>query len=157
MPKSADLDSFDRKLLDAMQRDAQQPMATLADAVGLSVPACYRRLRRLRETGVITREIAVVRPKALGWPLSMLVMITLERENAHTIAEIVEFLRDEPEVIEAWNVTGDYDIAVRMIARDMEGYDETVRRLFAADARIRSFQTLVIIRQVKELGPIPAS
>lgn len=157
MRNSADLDSFDRKLLSLMQADAQQPVAMLAEVVGLSVPACYRRIRRLRQTGVIQREIAVVRPKTLGWPLSMIVLIMLEREGAHTIDEMAAVLRDEPEVLEAWNVTGDYDIAVRMVARDMEGYDRTVKRLFSTDERIRTFKTLVVIRQVKELSPVPVA
>lgn len=54
-----------------------------------------------------------------------------------------------PEVIEAWVVTGDHDFAVRMVARDMESYDDLARNLFAADERVRSFKTLVVIRQVK--------
>lgn len=155
MRNSADLDRFDHKLLSLMQADAQQPVATLAEAVGLSVPACYRRIRRLRQTGVIQREIAVVRPKTLGWPLSMIVLVTLERERAHTMEEMTAVLRAEPEVLEAWNVTGDHDLAVRMVARDMESYDETVNRLFVADERVRTFQTLVVIRQIKELSPVP--
>jgi Lrp/AsnC family leucine-responsive transcriptional regulator len=81
----------------------------------------------------------------------------LEREGAHTIDEMTAVLRDEPEVLEAWNVTGDYDIAVRMVARDMEGYDRTVKRLFSTDERIRTFKTLVVIRQVKELSAVPVA
>lgn len=155
MRRNVDLDSFDLKLVEALQRDARLPMTALADLVGLSAPACYRRVRRLRETGVIEREIGMVRPRTLGWPLSMIVLITMEREGERTIAEMIEVLSAEPEVIEAWNVTGDFDIAARMIARDMESYDETVRRLFSADPRVRTYQTLVVIRQVKELSPIP--
>jgi len=149
------LDSFDLKLLEALQLDVQQPMAALAEKVGLSVPACYRRVRRLRANGTIAREVAIVRPKTLGWPLSMIVLVTLERENAHTLAEMAEVLRAEPEVIEAWNVTGDHDFAVRIIARDMEGYDNLTHRLFSADERIRSFKTLVVIREAKPLSPVP--
>lgn len=149
------LDSFDLKLLERLQTDAQIPMARLAEEIGLSAPACYRRIRRLRESGAIAREVAVVQPRTLGWPLSMLVMVTLEREGLHTIDEMMRVLRGVPEVVEAWNVTGDEDFVVRMVARDMESYDELARQLFAADERVRSFKTLVIIRQVKESSPIP--
>jgi Lrp/AsnC family leucine-responsive transcriptional regulator len=149
------LDSFDLKLLDMLQVDAQRPIAEIAEKVGLSPPACYRRIRRLRETGVIEREVAIVRPRTLGWPLSMLVMVTLERENARTIDEMMHLLQREPEVVEAWNITGDHDLAVRIVARDMEGYDQLAQRLFSANDRVRSFKTLVVIRQVKRLGPIP--
>lgn len=155
MEKPVSLDSFDLKLLKLVQIDAQQPVAEIAEAIGLSTPACYRRLRRLRETGVIEREVAIVRPRTLGWPLSMIVMVTLEREGPSTIGEMMHLLDREPEVVEAWNVTGDHDLAVRIVARDMESYDELAQRLFSANERVRSFKTLVVIRQVKALSPIP--
>ena len=157
MRKTPSLDDFDLKLLELLQADARRAVPDLAEAVGLSAPACYRRIRRLRETGAITREIAMVSPRTLGWPLSMIVLVTLEREGARTVDEMMRILQGVPEVVEAWNVTGDHDFAVRMVARDMEGYDELVRRLFAADERVRSFKTLVVIRQVKEMSPIPVS
>ncbi|KQN16581.1 MULTISPECIES: Lrp/AsnC family transcriptional regulator [unclassified Sphingomonas] len=155
MEKPVSLDSFDLKLLKLVQINAQQPVAEIAEAIGLSTPACYRRLRRLRETGVIEREVAIVRPRTLGWPLSMIVMVTLEREGPSTIGEMMHLLDREPEVVEAWNVTGDHDLAVRIVARDMESYDELAQRLFSANERVRSFKTLVVIRQVKALGAIP--
>jgi len=157
MSKAIALDAFDRKLLERLQVDAQTPISVLAGEIGLSAPACYRRIRRLRDTGAINREVAVVHPRTLGWPLSMLVLVTMERENARTVDEMVRMLKDVPEVIEAWNVTGDHDFVVRMLARDMESYDELVRELFAADDRVRSFKTLVVIRQVKNASPVPVA
>ncbi len=157
MSKAIALDAFDRKLLERLQVDAQTPIPVLADEIGLSAPACYRRIRRLRDTGAINREVAVVHPRTLGWPLSMLVLVTMERENARTVDEMMRMLKDVPEVIEAWNVTGDHDFVVRMLARDMESYDELVREMFAADDRVRSFKTLVVIRQVKDASPVPVA
>ena len=151
------LDGFDFKLLELMQADVQRPVAAIAEAVGLSVPACYRRMRRLAASGGIAREVAIVRPKTLGWPLSMIVLVTLEREDTRTMDELMAQLRAEPEVIEAWNVTGDFDVAVKMIARDMESYDDTVKRLFLVNERVRTFQTLVVIRQLKDGSPVPVA
>lgn len=155
MRKAVALDMFDLKLVELLQIDAHRPVADMAEAVGLSAPACYRRIRRMRETGVIEREIAIVRPRTLGWPLSLIVMVTLEREDARTIDEMRHLLQAEPEVVEAWNVTGDHDLAVRIVARDMEGYDELAQRLFSANERVRSFKTLVVIREVKPFSPVP--
>jgi Lrp/AsnC family leucine-responsive transcriptional regulator len=155
MRKPVPLDSFDLKLVGVLQANAHTPVAEIAETVGLSAPACYRRIRQLREAGVIEREIAIVRPRTLGWPLSLLVMVTLEREGARTIDEMMHLLQAEPEVIEAWNVTGDHDLVVRIVARDMEGYDELAQRLFSANERVRSFKTLVVIREVKPLSAIP--
>ena len=138
-----------REQQELLQVDARQPVAELADAVALSPPACYRRVRRLREIGAIEREVAQVRPKTLGWNLSMVVMVVLDREGSRTVSELLAKFSKHPQVIECANVTGDYDFVVRMVARDMEDYDDAVRSLFADDERVRSFKTLVVIRETR--------
>ena len=157
MTKLHALDVFDRKLLEIMQINCQRPVAAIAESIGLSVPACYRRIRRLRSEGVIEREIAIVRPRTLGWSLSMIVLVMLEREGGRTIEEMTRKLRAEPEVAEAWHVTGDFDLALKIVARDMEGFDEFAQRLFSADERVRSFKTLVVMREMKSRSPVPVA
>jgi len=152
-----DLDQFDLRLLELLQSDTRTPVPLLAERVGLSPPACYRRIRRLRELGAIEAEVAVVQPKTLGWGLSMIVLLVMEREGGRTVRDILADLSKVPEIIEAWNVTGDYDFAVRMVARDMEDYGDLAERLFSGDERIRNFKTLVIIRGQKGVVPLPAA
>lgn len=151
------LDQFDLRLLELLQADARTPVPALAEAVGLSPPACYRRIRRLRQGKAIEREVAIVRPKTLGWGLSMIVLLVLEREGNRTVRDLLAELSRVPEVIELWNVTGDYDFAVRMVARDMEDYGNLAERLFSGDERIRTFKTLVVIRGEKGVDPLPAA
>ena len=69
---------------------------------------------------------------------------------------MIRSLSAEPEIVEAWNVTGHFDLAVRIIARDMEGYDALAQRIFSADERVRSIKTLVVIRELKSRGSIPS-
>ena len=155
MRHGVDLDTIDLRIIEQLQIDARIPIPTLAERVGLSGPACYRRIRRLRETGAILREVAVVAPRTVGWPLSMICLVTLEREGAKTVEDVLRKLEAQPEVIEAWQITGEYDFAVKIVARDMESYDNLVHRLFAQDDRVRSFMTLVVIRSTKKSGFIP--
>lgn len=144
-----DLDSFDYRLLELLQTDARLAVPELASEVGLSPPACYRRIRRLRETRAIEGEVALVKPKTLGWNISMIVMVVLDREGSRTVSELLTKFSKHPQVTECANVTGDYDFAVRMVARDMEDYDDVARVLFADDERVRSFKTLVVIRETR--------
>jgi len=144
------LDAADRRILERMQLDARLPIPRLAEAVGLSAPACYRRVRRLRESGTILREVAVVAPRTLGWALSMIVLITLEREGARATDELMRTLEAEPAVIEAWQITGEYDFAAKIVARDMEDYDDLTRRLLVQNAHVKTFKTLVVFRQTKK-------
>jgi Lrp/AsnC family transcriptional regulator, leucine-responsive regulatory protein len=149
-------DRFDLQLLELLQVDARQPVPQLAEAVGLSAPACYRRIRRLREIGAIEREVAVVKPKTLGWTLSMIVLVVLEREGNRTVSNLMRRLAEHPQVTEVSNVTGDYDFAVRMVARDMQDYGDFAEEFFANDERVRTFKTLVIIRETRSTSPLPA-
>jgi Lrp/AsnC family leucine-responsive transcriptional regulator len=144
-----DLDNFDLHLLELMQHDSRQPVAELAGRVGLSAPACYRRIRRLREIGAIEGEIAIVNPRTLGWNLSVIVTVVLEREDGKTIRDLMARIAQHPQVIDCAHVTGDTDFIVRMVARDMENYDEAAVALFAEDQRIRSFKTFVVIREAR--------
>ena len=147
--EKSDLDRFDLHLLELLQRDSRQPVSVLAEAVGLSAPACYRRIRRLREIGGIEGEVAIVKPQTLGWNLSVIVTVMLDREDGPTIRELMVRIVDHPQVVDCTNVTGEIDLIVRMVARDMEHYDDAVIELFANDERVRSFKTFVVIREAR--------
>ncbi len=151
------LDKFDESILVLLQRDARQSVSDIAASVGLSEPACYRRIRRLREDGVIDREIAVVKPRVLGWPLSMLVLVTLETDRSHVVDDLMKRLNALPEVLDAWYVTGDHDFVLHIVARDMEYFENFAREALHSDINVRSFKTLVVMRNCKKLSAIPAA
>lgn len=157
MATSSRVDGFDLRLLELLQADARTPVPALAEAVGLSAPACYRRIRRLRETGAIEREIAVVRPRTLGWGVSMIVLVVLEREGRQTIDDLMRTLTGSAQVLALWHVTGEFTFVLHMVARDMEDYDRLATRLLSHDDRVRSFQTLVVMREARSRRPLPAA
>lgn len=149
------LDRFDLEILAAAQEDARIPMAKLAARVGLSAPACYRRLRALRTQGVIEREIALVEPRTMGWPVTMIVLVTLETDRGHALDEVVGRLRQAREVTDIWYVTGEHDLVLHVAARDMTSYDDFARRVLHAEAHVRSFRTLVIMNAAKRAAALP--
>lgn len=143
------LDSFDRKLLEAVQRDNQQNADALGNVVGLSPSACLRRLKRLREGGVIESEVAIVAPEALGRALMMVVEVTLEREQPHLMDEFKRSMRSTPEVMLCLYVTGETDFMLIVTARSMQDYEEFTRRFFFDNPNVRRFQTMVVMDRVK--------
>ncbi len=155
MVEIMDLDLFDRHILEELQRDARAPIAVIADRVGLSQAACYRRVRALRASPAIVREAAVVAPARLGWPLAMIVLVTLERESSRTIADLMGAFEAEPEIGAAWQVTGEYDFVLHVFAQSMESYDALAHRLLSQDDRIRTFHTHVVIRQKQGAPFVP--
>lgn len=143
------LDSFDRKLLVAVQRDNQQKAETLGDAIGLSPSACLRRLKRLRESGVIQSEVAIVAPETVGRALMMVVEVTLEREQPHLMDEFKRSMRSTPEVMLCLYVTGETDFILIVTAKSMRDYEEFTRQFFFDNPNVRRFQTLVVMDRVK--------
>jgi Lrp/AsnC family transcriptional regulator, leucine-responsive regulatory protein len=151
------LDTVDTALLVAMQRDARTPVARLADTVGLSTPACYRRIGELRKRRTIEREIAVVAPRTMGWSLQMLILVSLAREDGGIVEQVSRKLQRSPRVIDAWYVTGDHDYVLRVIARDMEDYDDWASDFLQKDPAIKNVKTLATLRTLKLHGPVPTA
>ncbi|MND94857.1 Leucine-responsive regulatory protein [compost metagenome] len=147
-------DKFDLLILAELQQDARLPPPELAHRVGLSAPACYRRARALRESGLIEREVALVAPATMGWPITMLVLVTLERDHGRIVDEMIGVLKGEPEVMDLWYVTGEQDFVLQVAARDMASYEQFTRRVLHAREQVRSFKTLVVMGQHKRCGAL---
>jgi Lrp/AsnC family leucine-responsive transcriptional regulator len=143
------LDKADRILLDRLQTDASLGIDALAHACGLSVASVQRRLKRLRAAGVIEREAAVLNPAALGQPMTFVIMVELERERLEQLAAFRAAIRDEPQVQQAYYVTGESDFALVCVARDMADFEALTHRLFFENGNVRRFRTSVVMERTK--------
>ena len=97
-----ELDLFDRRPLDGVQADSRRTGEELATLVGLSAAACLRRLQRLRASGAIRAEVAILDPKLAGSQLSLVVMVTLERERPDLIDGFARAMRQAAEVTQCY-------------------------------------------------------
>jgi DNA-binding Lrp family transcriptional regulator len=104
-----DLDRFDRQLLNLVQEDSGQTAERLAEQVELSPSAIQRRLRRMRDEGVIVRDCAIVDPAVVGRPDFFVVALQVERERADLLAQLRKWLTAEPQIQQAFYVTGEAD------------------------------------------------
>lgn len=144
-----DLDSFDRKILTHIQRNARLTAADLSQLVGLSPSACHRRLSALRDAGVIQAEIAVIDPKAVGSRITMIVTVTLEREHSDVISEFKRACRENPEITQCYYVTGQSDFVMVLTSKSMDAYDAFVERFLFSNRNVRRFETMVVMDRVK--------
>ncbi|WP_266172039.1 Lrp/AsnC family transcriptional regulator [Dyella subtropica] len=153
-----DLDKFDRKILAIVQTDARRSAELIGADIGLSASAVQRRMARLREEGVITAEVAVVDPKRVGRPLTLIVDVEVERERPELLASLKQWIATEPAIQEAWYVTGEGDYVLIITARDVEDYDALMQKLVAENANVRRFQTRVALGTLKRglLVPVDA-
>ena len=153
----ATLDHVDRLLLDLLQYDARRSLESLAREVSLSAPAVQRRIKRLRERGVITGEVVVVDPAAVGLPMSFVVIVELERERADQIDAFRRKAAREPLVQQCYYVTGEGDFVLIVIARSMDDFESLTRRLFFTDQNVRRFRTSVVMGQALRTLAVPAA
>lgn len=142
------LDTFDRQLLEIVRKNNLTPARVMAEAVGLSESAVLRRLRVLRSNGTIVADRAILGKDALGLPLSVFALVTLEREGARELDDFIRKLKKRPEVRQASYVTGDADFILHLQLSGMDQYDTFTHEVFHDDPNVKSFRTHVTIREV---------
>ena len=149
------LDSFDRRILERHQHDTQIPARAIGAAIGLSTAAVQRRLKRLRQIGVIQREVAEIAPRAVGLPVTCLVGVNLESERPPDIERFKRKMSALPEVQQCYYVTGQIDFFLVVLAADMESYQAFTRRELLDEKNVKSFTTYVTLERVKTGVAVP--
>src|SRR5688572_11869303 len=150
-----DLDRFDRQLLNLVQQDAAQTADRLAEQVGLSASAIQRRLKRMREQGVILRDIAILEPRAVGRPTFFVVSLEVERERPELLAQLREWIARRAEIQQAFYVTGETDYVLVITAPDTEAFDALMSRLVKENPNVRRFTTNVVLGLLKQGLTVP--
>jgi Lrp/AsnC family leucine-responsive transcriptional regulator len=151
----SDLDLFDRRLLALVQEDASQTSERLAEKVGLSAAACRRRLQSLKKRGVIEREVAILSPAAAGSPISVIVLVSLERDRREILDSFAKAVNAAPEVQQCWYVTGSADLVMVLSVADMAGYEAFTRQHFLGNPNVKRFETMVSMRRLKFATALP--
>lgn len=125
------LDSIDKSILRCLQRDASLSQRDLAEKVGLSQNACWRRLTRLREAGVITGQTIRVDMRALGLTLTVFAMVRTRHHSADWLERFRKTVLAIDNVVDFFRIAGDYDYMIKIVARDMNDFDRVYKRLIA--------------------------
>lgn len=123
------LDDFDLKILNAMQKDSSLSQRDLADKVGLSQNACWRRLQRLYAIGMIRGSHSDIDLGALGLDLTVFVMIRTRHHSDEWSDRFREHVERLPEVIDFYRIGGDWDYLIKVVTRGMSGYDAFYQKL----------------------------
>lgn len=152
-----ELDETDRRLLDLLQADARRSLDALAAEVGLSAPAVQRRVKRMRDSKVILREVVEIDPEAVGLGMTFIVIVELERERADQVDAFRRKAMNEPLVQQCYYVTGEGDFVLVVLARDMNHFEAMTRRLFFEDANVRRFRTSVVMGEKFHSLAVPAA
>jgi len=144
-----ELDDLDRRILNQLQQDCALTNQELAARVHASPPTCLRRVRRLVETGVIARQVAILAPEKLGSSLTAIVEITLDVQAAESLDAFERSLIDERAVLQCYRVSTGPDFVVIALVPDMPAYHALVHRAFTAQANVRNVRTFFSVHRSK--------
>ena len=148
------MDEIDRKILSILQQDAETPLATISEKVHLSVTPCWRRIQKLRETGVIVKHVALCDAKKLNVGVTVFVAV---RTNQHTVNWLKKFaatVRDIPEILEIYRMSGEFDYLMRVVVPDIEGYDAVYKKLIQ-DVELFDVTSSFAMEQLKSTTALP--
>jgi Lrp/AsnC family leucine-responsive transcriptional regulator len=148
------LDTIDIELLRELQQDADRPNVELARIVGLSPAATLHRVRRLKESGIVSGIVARLDSGTAGFPLQVYVSVTLERHDDAAHRRFSQAVRAMPEVIAADWVTGEIDAMLMVVAREVAELQRTLVRLSTRGGAQR-VTTLLRLEQLKPSSPLP--
>ncbi|WP_232248410.1 Lrp/AsnC family transcriptional regulator [Streptacidiphilus rugosus] len=143
---AAALDDTDRRVLELLGRDGRASYAEIGLLVNLSATAVKRRVDRLRERGVVRGFTVVLDPGALDWTTEAFVEVFCRERTPPE--EILSSLRQFPEVVAAWTVTGDADALVHLRAADMRQLEAVIERIRREPGVQRSRSTVVLSRLI---------
>ena len=150
-----DLDAIDRRILDRLQENGRVSNVELANDVGISSSPCWRRVRELEKRGVISGYVALVDAAAVGLPVSVFVQVTLERQIEAALETFEAAVRERPEVMECYLMTGDADYLLRVVVSDLPTYEAFLKDHLTRIPGIANIKSSFALNQVKYRTSLP--
>ena len=154
MPNT-ELDAIDRRILAVLQENARVSNVELAEASGISASPCWRRVRELERTGVISRYVTLVDPAAVGMTLSVFIQVSLEKQVESALEDFEREILDRPEVMECYLMTGDADYLLRVVVADLPAYEEFLMQRLTKVSGIASIKSSFSLKQLVHRTALP--
>jgi Lrp/AsnC family transcriptional regulator, leucine-responsive regulatory protein len=150
-----ELDRIDRRILSVIQQDARISNADLAREVDLSPSPCWRRLRALQEAGVIRQHVSLLDSDAVGLPVSVFVSVSLDKQIEDNLARFESAVRERPEVMECYLMTGEADYLLRVVVPDLRAYERFVLERLTRIPGVANIKSSFALKQVSYKTALP--
>ncbi|UXN04560.1 MULTISPECIES: Lrp/AsnC family transcriptional regulator [unclassified Bartonella] len=148
------MDRLDRKILRLLQENATLAVADVAKKVGLSTTPCWRRIQKLEEDGVIQRRVAILDPEQVNTKVTVFVSIRTGSHSHEWLKRFSEVVREFPEVVEFYRMSGDIDYLLRVVVPDIGAYDNFYKKLISK-IEIRDVSSSFAMEQIKYTTQLP--
>jgi Lrp/AsnC family transcriptional regulator len=148
-----ELDRLDREILRLIASDASLSLGEIAERIGLTSTPCWKRIRRMEEAGIIISRIARINPAKVGLPVAAFVEVETADHSAGWLQRFADVVRDTPEIVDAWRMSGDVDYLLHVVVPDIAAYDAFYRKLIAA-VPLRNVTSRFSMERLKD-APLP--
>jgi len=149
------LTKSDRKLLEALQRDALISRIDLADHAGMSRTSAWRRLNEMEQAGLIEGRVTLLNPKALGFRIHVLLSVSMVQHSDRVRESFETHVEKLPEVMECFSVSGDRDYLLQIVATDMDNYNDFLNSQILHHPSVHSASSSFALRRVKYSTVLP--
>ena len=150
-----EIDDADLAILRAIQQNCRIGLERLAQECALSVPSVQRRLKRLRDSDLVQKEVAVLEPSFFDFKMTFVVLVELDRESLQQLDLFRKRASAEPQVQQCYYVTGEADFILVCTAQDMHDFEALTHRLFFENSNVRRFRTSVVMERTKVSLSLP--
>jgi len=155
MNESIQLDDIDRRLIRALQADATLSQAALAETVGASPASCWRRVKALEQVGVLKESVRLVDPIKVGRGVSVIVQVRLRSHAGDGRESFERFMRDRPEIMESFSMSGEWDYLMRIAVADVADYERFLMRELLSHPNVATTTSYFALSQVKYTTALP--
>jgi DNA-binding Lrp family transcriptional regulator len=149
------LGAKDRRILAELQRDSRLTNQELADKVGMSSSATWRRVKSLEESGVIERYTAIVNPKKSGFALASMVHVSLARHEQTHVDHFVREVLQHPEVLECFATSGEADFHLRVVVEDIDAYNRFLDEFIFRLPGVSQVRSNIVLKEIKADTALP--
>ncbi len=147
------MDRIDKQILALLSKDASRTATDMRETLHLSIPAINKRIKSLKSSGIISRYTVQVDAKLIGKPILAIVLLVVQ--NYNQVSELFDFIQEQPNIVECYAITGEYDYLIKVYAKDVEDLENTLLTLKEKRCVSKS-QTMFVMREHKYLpGPLP--
>ena len=150
-----DLDPVDARILDILQQDAGLSVAEVAERVGLSASPCWRRIKRLEDTGFIRKRVTLLDATKLGLDFEVYAIVKLNLPSTENLNVFEAAVAGWPEVVQCATITGREDYVLRIVTADMHAFDRFLREKLLALGIVSDCESHIVTRGVKNVTALP--
>lgn len=148
------LDTFDHRILDALQQDGTLSVEALSERVSLSRNACWRRVKALEAQGVIRGRVALLDPERIGCGLSVLIQLRTDRHDPEWLEAFRSAVETLPEIVDVWRTSGELDYVLRARVADVKSYDRLYQQLIAR-VPLADVSASFVMEEIKSTTRLP--